>query len=199
MKNMLIIASLCLTLCFVAEAADTAETSELTVLRQDSLTNYSEMNVSLFSSLYYLGYLNGGEAVKFTAPKDGWKLQSVQIVGWSGYDDVNQTYPDDRNILLEVRDSNLNLLYKFADTQNSYFLSERGPVMGVFEIPAVTVSGDFYVIFYDRGAVEIIRENNNATGNSYLFLNGNMVPAKLIDDATNETTEVNWLIEAVGN
>jgi hypothetical protein len=197
MKSILTIAGLCcLALCFAAIAEDAAE---LTTLRQDSQTNYSLMNLSLFSSLYDLGVLDAGEAVKFTAPKPGWKLQKVNVVGWSGYNETTETFAADRNVLLEVRDADLRLLYKFADAQNNYFLSRTGPVVGEFEIPAVAVTGDFYVVFYDRGAAKIVMENYNGTGNSFIYSGGELIPAEFTDPETNETNSVNWLIEAAGN
>ena len=82
------------------------------------------MNFTLFSSLVEFGSLDIGEAVKFTAPKAGWKLQKVRVLAWSGYNESSQSFPADRNIMLEVRDKDLNLLYKFADAQNNYFLSD---------------------------------------------------------------------------
>lgn len=156
------------------------------------------MNFTLFSSLVEFGSLNIGEAVKFTAPKAGWKLQKVQIVGWSGFNESSQTFPDDGNIMIEIRDKDLNLLYKFADAQNNYFLSETGPLFGEIEIPAVTVTGDFYVIFYDRGAARIGMETTDSTGNSFLFMDGQTEPAEFTIQETNETIRVNWLIEALG-
>jgi hypothetical protein len=114
--------------------------------------------------------LGVGEAVKFTAPKAGWKLQMVRVLGCSEFNDSTQTFPANRNIMLELRDKDLNLLYKFADAQYNYFLSDKGPLFGEIGIPAVPVKGDFYVVFYDRGAAYIGMENNNGTGNSFLIL-----------------------------
>jgi hypothetical protein len=196
MKSILTIAGLCcLALCFAAIAADAAE---LTTLRQDSGKNYSEMNFTLFSSFETFGSLNVGEAVKFTAPKPGWKLKAVRVVGWSGFNETTQTFPMDRNIMIEVRDSDLNLLYKFADAQNNYFLSSKGPRIAEFEIPALALTGDFYVVFYDRGAAGIGVETSEGTGSSFLFIDGEMVPPEDVFDQ-NETVQLNWLIEAAGN
>ncbi|MFZ3147645.1 MAG: hypothetical protein WA137_01240 [Methanothrix sp.] len=156
------------------------------------------MNVTLFSSLVEFGSLDIGDAVKFTAPKAGWKLQKVRVLGWSGFNESSQTYPADRNIMLEIRDKDLNLLYKFADAQNNYFLSETGPLFGEIEIPAVPVTGDFYVVFYDRGAAPIGMETSDGTGNSFIFVNGQILPADRTIQETNETIKINWLIEAAG-
>jgi hypothetical protein len=197
-KTIFLLACLfCMALCISAIAA---EESELTWLRQDSGKNYSEMNVTLFSAINEFGAqgLGVGEAVKFTAPKAGWKLQKVRVLAWSGFNETTQTFPADRNILLEVRDDELNLLYKFADAQNNYFLSDTSPVLGEIEIPAVPVTGDFYVVFYDRGAAHIGMENDEGTGNSFLFSNGQTLPAERTIQETNETIKINWLIEAGG-
>lgn len=197
-KTILLLACLCCAvLCINAIAAETA-TPKLTTLREDSGKNYSEMNFTLFSSLAQFGALNVGEAVKFTAPKSGWKLQKVQVVGWSGFNQSSQKFPDDGNIMIEIRDKDLNLLYKFADAQNNYFLSDAGPLFGEIEIPAVAVTGDFYVVFYDRGAARIGMETTDSTGNSFLFMGGQIEPAEFTNQDTNETMKVNWLIEALG-
>ncbi|MFZ2471269.1 MAG: hypothetical protein WAW52_04930 [Methanothrix sp.] len=199
MKNtILLLACLCCAaLCINVIAAETA-TSKLTTLREDSEKNYSEMNVTLFSSLVEFSSLDIGEAVKFTSPKAGWKLQKVRVLGWSGFNESLQTFPADRNIMLEIRDKDLNLLYKFADAQNNYFLSETGPLFGEIEIPAVPVTGDFYVVFYDRGAAPIGMETSDGTGNSFIFVNGQIMPADRTIQETNETVKINWLIEAAG-
>jgi hypothetical protein len=158
------------------------------------------MNFTLFSTLNEFGAngLGVGEAVKFTAPNAGWKLQKVRVLAWSGFNNSTRKFPADRNIMLEIRDKDLNLLYKFADAQNNYFLSEAGPLFGEIEIPAVPVTGDFYVVFYDRGAAHIVMENNDGTGNSGLFMGGQILPAERTIQETNETIKINWLIEAAG-
>jgi hypothetical protein len=197
-KTILLLACLCCAaLCINAIAAETAA-SKLTTLRGDSGKNYSEINFTLFSSLAEFSSLEVGEAVKFTAPKAGWKLQKVRVLGWSGYNVSSQSFPADRNVMLEIRDKDLNILYKFADAQNNYFLSDAGPLFGEIEIPAVPVTGDFYVVFYDRGAAPIGMENINGTGNSFIFINGQILPADRTIQETNETVKINWLIEAAG-
>jgi hypothetical protein len=199
-KTILLLACLCCAaLCINAIAAEAA-TSQLTTLRGDSGKNYSEMNFTLFSTLNEFGAngLGVGEAVKFTAPNAGWKLQKVRVLAWSGFNNSTGKFPADRNVMLEIRDKDLNLLYKFADAQNNYFLSETGPLFGEIEIPAVPVTGDFYVVFYDRGAAHIVMENNNGTGNSVLFMGGQILPAERTIQETNETIKINWLIEAAG-
>jgi hypothetical protein len=200
-KTILLIAALCCAaLLSGALAADKAATSQLSVLKQDSGKNLSEMNLTLYSVISDFG-ANGlgiGESVKFTAPKSGWKLKGVQVLGWSGFNNTTKTFPSDRNIMIEIRDKDLNLLYKFADAQNMYFISTTGPVLSGIEIPAIALTGDFYVIFYDRGAMGIAMENGKGSGNSFFFLNGQMAPAEFKQTKNNETTKINWVIRAVG-
>jgi hypothetical protein len=194
---MLLFAGLCCAaLCICASAADSSQ-EKLNTLTGNSELNYSEMNLSLFSSWAEFGSLNVGEAVKFTAPSSGFKLQKVQILAWSGINETTQTYPTDRNILLEIRDKDLNLLYKFADAQNNYFKYTE-PILGEIEIPEVKLTGDFYVVFYDRGAAPIGYVEAADSGNSFLFGNGVIMPAMFTEELTNETIGFNWVIEAIG-
>ena len=171
-----------------------------TVLKQDSGMNFSEMNYTLFSAINNFGFagLGIGEMVKFKPPKPGWKLKGVQIVGWSGFNNTTKQFSPDRMFLVEVRDINGDLLYRFNDIQNMYFASTNGPVAHKFDIPALPVNGDFFVIFYDRGSMGIGMELNNATGNSYFVANDQLIPAGFTNKITNETQKVNWLIRAVG-
>jgi len=180
-------------------AIDESPGSDLTILRQDSGKNLSEMNISFMSIIEEFGAegMDMGEAVKFKAPRSGWKLYGVQILGWSGYNKTTESYPIDKNFLLEIRDKDLHLLYRFADAQNGYFLSDQGPLYGVIEIPPLTVTEEFYVVFYDRGSMIVAMEADKGTGNSFLYSNGNLEPAQLTT-ATNETIGINWIIEAVG-
>ncbi|MDM7940207.1 MAG: hypothetical protein QUS07_07685 [Methanothrix sp.] len=201
-KSIIIIAALCFAaMCFDAIAADSESTSKLTVLRADSEKNLSDMNLSLYSAINDFGIsgINVGEAVKFTAPNAGWKLNWIEVMGWSGFNNTTQTFPSDRNFLIEIRDKDYNLLYKFADEQNNYFLSTTPPTgFSLIEIPALQVTSDFYVVFYDRGAMGIAMESDSGTGNSYFFMNGQMIPAQFKMTDTNETIKVNWMIRAVG-
>ncbi len=200
-KTILLMAVLCCAaLSLGALAADTAATSQFTVLTQDSGKNFSEMNLTPYSALSDFGAvgLNVGEAVKFTAPKPGWKLMGIQILGWSGFNNTTKMFPADRNFLVEVRDKDFNPLYKFADAQNMYFLSSTGPMFSGIEIPAVPVTGDFYVVLYDRGSMGLYMERGIGSGNSFFFINGEMLPAEFKATKTNETIKVNWLIRAVG-
>ena len=185
----------CAALCICASGADSTQ-EQLKTLKGSDL-NFSETNFTLFSSFDVFGSLDIGEAVKFTAPSSGFNLQKVRIVAWSGFNETTQTYPAERNIMLEIRDEDLNLLYKFADGQNNYFLFTK-PILGEIEIPEMEITGDFYVVFYDRGAAPIGAAEVTDSGNSYLFDGADLIPAELINQDTNETIRYNWMIEALG-
>lgn len=185
--------------CSGATAIEDSSWSDLTLLKQDSGKNESEMNISLFSIIDVFGVdgLDNGEAVKFKSPRSGWKLHGIQVLGWSGFNNTTQTFPMDSNFLLEIRDKDLNLLYKFADAQNGYFLSDQGPFYGLIEIPPLAVTEEFYVVFYDRGGMFVTMERDSGTGNSFLYRDRSLEPAQLIT-STNETIDINWMIEAWG-
>jgi len=170
------------------------------MLMADSGKNLSEMNTTLYSTVADFGAagLKIGEVVRFSAPSPEWVLKSVQIMGWSGFNNTTGRFPPERNFLIEVRDLNGDLLYKFADTQNFYFASTAGPVVYKMDIPPIQVTKDFYVVFYDRGSMFLGAEIGNGSGNSYFITNGQLVPAETQIIGTNETAKVNWLIRAIG-
>lgn len=198
-KILLLYGLCCVALCFGSIAQETSSGSDLTTLKQDSGKNASDMNLSLFSIADEFGAegLDIGEAVKFKAPRSGWKLYGVQVLGWSDFNSTDQSYPMDTNFLLEIRDKDLRLLYRFADIQNGYFLSDLGPIYGAIEIPPLTITDEFYVVFYDRGGMGVAMETDSGTGSSFLFSNGALEPAQRTT-AENETIKINWIIEAIG-
>src|SRR5690606_30040304 len=118
--------------------------------------------------------------------------------GWNGFDGNTSSIPDSDNFLIEVRDADLNLLYRMADTQNAYFTFPV-PILRAIDLPSIPVTDEFYVIFYDRGSMFIGMELENATGNSYFYDNlySELLPVEFTD-ANNVTTRVNWVIRAVG-
>jgi len=181
-------------------AKGAASNGGLTTLKQDSGKNFSEMNLTLYSSVGDFGEagVNVGEMVRFIAPRPGWKLKQIQVVGWSIVNNTTKKYPVDRNFLVEVRDKNTDLLYKFADDQNMYFASAVGPQIIGIDIPPLAVTDIFYIVFYDRGAMLLGTEQDNGTGNSYFISNGRVLPAQFKDPKTNETIKINWLIRALG-
>ena len=171
----------------------------MTVLKQDSGINISRMNLTLYSAGQDWGInaFSVGEAVKFTAPKTGWKLKQIRVLGWNGFNETTLSVPSPNNFLIEVRDSKLDLLYRLADTQNAYFTLPAPGLVGI-DIPTLSLTGDFYIIFYDRSTMRIGVELENGTGNSYQFnsINGELIPADFNID--NTTVKVNWIIRAVG-
>ena len=204
MKMMILLIS---AFCFLALAGDavaqsSAESagSSMTVLFQDSGTNISNMNLTMYSSGQDWGInsFDVGEAVKFAAPKAGWKLKQIRVLGWNGYNETSMTVPSPSNFLIEVRDQDLNLLYRLADTQNAYFTLSAPGIRGI-DIPALPVTDEFYIIFYDRSAMRIGMEPENATGNSYIFNSqyGELIPAEFRIEGA-EATQVNWVIRAAG-
>jgi hypothetical protein len=204
MKKMIL---LVLAFCFltligmaVAQSNATSGNQSMTVLMQDSGTNLSEMNLSLYSAATDWGIdaFGVGEAVKFTAPKPDWNLKQIRIAGWNGFNGTEKKVPTPNDFLIEIRDEKLNVLYRLADTQNAYF-TFSAPVLRAIDIPVLKVNGNFYVVFYDRGAMVIEMETKNATGNSYFYdsLNNELIPAQFTNEM-NTSTKVNWIIRAVG-
>jgi len=199
-KMILLVCAFCLlNLGGLVVAQNNEDVSEpnMMVLQQDTASNNT--NISLYSAAQDWGIyaFSVGEAVKFTAPKSEWKMKQIQVLGWNGFNETTRTVPASGNFLVEIRDKDLNLLYRLADTQNAYFTNPI-PILRSIDIPALTLTGDFYIIFYDRSTMRIGVELENGTGNSYQYndLNGNLIPADFKID--NETTKVNWIIRAVG-
>ena len=196
-KSMLLFSGLCCAaLCICASGTDSTQEQLKTLTGSD--LNFSEANLTLFSSYDLFGSFGIGEAVKFSAPASGFNLNKLRILAWSGFNETSKTYPAERDIMIEIRDQDLNLLYKFADGQNNYFLSPEGPVFGEIEIPEMKMAGDFYVVFYDRGAAPVGAAEVADSGNSYLFNGVEAFPAEFVDQDTNETIGYNWVIEVIG-
>jgi hypothetical protein len=202
MRFLLISAFCFLTLMGMAIAQNNSASanSSMTILKQDSGTNITKMNLTLYSAGQDWGIdaFGVGEAVKFTAPKPNWKLKQIRVLGWNGFNETTLAVPSPSNFLIEVRDKNLNLLYRLADTQNAYFTLPAPGLIGI-DIPALPLTGDFYIIFYDRSTVRIGAELENGTGNSYQYnsMYSDLIPAEFKID-NNESTKVNWVIRAVG-
>lgn len=197
-KMILLISAFCfLTLMGMAVAQSNAN-QNMTVLTQDSGANITKMNFTLYSAGQDWGInsLNIGEAVKFTAPKAGWNLKQIRVLGWNYFNETTMAVPPQGNFLIEVRDGNLNLLYRLADTQNAYF-TFKAPVLRAIDVPAIPLTGDFYIIFYDRGTMKIGMEFEKGTGNSYFYdsLYNELLPVQIKNDTS---TKLNWVIRAAG-
>ena len=141
------------------------------------------------------------EAVKFQAPKDNWKISAVQLYGFDGYNGSQESAPEERTIALEIRDKDKNLLYKFADSQIPYSNYARNATLLyplTIEIPQIAVSDEFYVCFYDRGAVAVGSELINETSkNSFIYVESELLPA-MIPESENVSTPLHWLMAVSG-
>jgi len=144
------------------------------------------------------------EAVKFKAPNANWKINAVQLYGWDGFNGSEQTIPNERIISLEIRDKDLDLLYKFADSQLPYSNYARNATTMyplTLNIPQVSVSDEFYVCFYDRGAIAVGSERLNETSkNSFIYIEGGeqLLPAAL-PTGENASIPLNWLMKISGS
>ena len=201
-KMILLIAALCCAaLSYNVLAQGNVTEPQLAVLKQDTAENLSAANLTLYTAVDDFGIdaFNIGEAVKFTAPEPGWELKAVQVLGWNGFNQTAGSIPQQSNFLIEIRDQNRDLLYRMADTQNAYFTFPV-PLLREIEIPSIPMTGDFYVVFYDRGSMWIGMEQENGTENSFFFngLNKETSPAQFTYGEDNQTLKVNWVIRAAG-
>jgi len=196
---------LALSLTGISAAADAKSADNQVINSYDgNLSHKRIVSIDLLSIMGLPAYFIA-EAVKFKAPKPGWKLSTVQILGWDGYNGTVQSIPRERIIALEVRDKDLNLLYKFADSQLPYsnFIrnaTETYPF--TIRLPSIPVSDEFYVCFYDRGAIAVAGEVLNETSkNSFIYIeDGNTIlPANLPLFKENESLPLNWIMTVGGN
>jgi hypothetical protein len=118
----LLIAAICLaTICIdglaapapaaTAKAPSSAsapvnETSTANLRIEDSGTNLSIMNATFYSPRIF----GLAQAVKFTPPKAGWKLERVLIVGTDGWNSTQKENPVQGIFSVEIRDAALKLL-----------------------------------------------------------------------------------------
>lgn len=209
-KIVLLIATVCLAaLCFnglgastpakTANATSNASapntTSTANLLIEDSGTNFSIMNATFYSP----GVFGLAQAVKFTPPKAGWKLERVLVLGTDGWNSTQKENPVQGIFDVEIRDANLKLLYQYADTQLDYFTSANGARTAMIDIPAIAMNGDFYVCFYGRDVVRTYTELQNSTGRSYYFIrDSGLIGPGSIPLKNNATLPVNWVIRAIG-
>jgi len=144
------------------------------------------------------------EAVKFKAPKSNWKVSAVQLYAWDGFNGTNESAPAERIIGLEIRDKDLKLLYKFADSQLPYSNWAHNATLMyplTIDIPQISVSDEFYVCFYDRGALVIAAEPINETSKtSFIYVaDGNRLINSTLPTGENLVTPVNWIMAVSGN
>ena len=190
----LIIALFCyVTICVIGLTIDSS--ANVTILKQDSGTNISEMNITFINSSTY----ESAQVVKFTVPKPDWKLESVLVMATDGWGADSKQLPSPLPFAIEIRDANLVLLSHFTDVQFSYFTSDNGVRMANIEVPAMLMNDDFFVCFYGYKSLRLATELQNATGNSYTFdrLTGNLYMG-VLSLKYNQTLPVNWLIRVSG-
>jgi len=179
-----------------------AQNSEVQVLYsyEGNITEKKVIPVSVLSIYGMPGFFIA-EAVKFEAPKDNWRISAVQLFGFDGYNGSQESAPEERTIALEIRDKDKNLLYKFADSQIPYSNYARNATLLyplTIEIPQIAVSDEFYVCFYDRGAVAVGSETLNETSeNSFIYVENELLPA-LLPQSENVSTPLNWLVAVSG-
>jgi hypothetical protein len=195
-KTNLFLAALCCFTALCLAGPSLAQEVQQDLLIQDS-GNDTAVNVA---GWYSSGLLTYAEAVKFEPPGSSWTLDAVQILGW---DEIyeNETELNEQIICMEIRDENLNLLYRFTDSQLPYFTFLGMPGFAVIEVPTIPINGDFYVCFYDRGAVEVGLELSKGVSNSYFFdlPNKKLEPAEVGTNDTEGLLPVNWIVRAVGH
>jgi hypothetical protein len=207
LKKMLLSAAL---ICFAALLlAGLAMAADLKAPQIQVLSSYegnlSEKKINLVSMPAIFGLLgvDVAETVKFKAPKPGWKVKAINIFAWDGFNGTLQSIPRERIIALEIRDKDLNLLYRFADSQlpfSNYIFNATEAYPMTIELPSVPVSDEFYVSFYDRGAVAVAAEVLNDTINSSFFFNAvadELIPSEL-PQGQNKTSPVNWIMSVSG-
>jgi len=200
-----VLSLLALSLTGISAAAD-AKSPDNQVMNsyEGNLSQKRIVSIDLLSIMGLPAYFIA-EAVKFKAPKPGWKLNSVQILGWDGFNGTMESIPRERIIALEVRDKDLNLLYRFTDSQLPYSNFIRNTTQTypfTVRLPSIPVSDEFYVCFYDRGAIAIASEILNETSeNSFIYIeDGNtLLPANLPLFKENESVPLNWVMTVSGN
>jgi hypothetical protein len=177
------------------EYAASKPESTAAVLKQDSGTNLSEMNITFSVSPTY----GSAQTVKFTAPKAGWNLEGLMIMATDGWNASRKELPRPLPFAVEIRDAKLSLLYHFSDTQLPYFTSAEGVRIAFVEVPKMPIDGDFFVCFYGYRSVALATELQNATGNSYIYdkLTGKLYDGHLTAK-NNQTIPINYIIRALG-
>lgn len=206
MKEKVLIAITCLALLSLISISPAAE-AQIVKSYEGNLTQKVLQNQINYTSLIrFLGVpgIAAAEVTKFTAPTAGWKLTRVNILGYDGFNGTVESIPTQRLIAMEVRDSKFNLLYRFTDTQipyTNFLLNLTVPTLLSIELPSVPVSGDFFICFFDRGAVAVGSEaQNKSTNSSFIFNEAESAlgPATLPISASN-TMPVNWIMSVVGS
>ncbi len=170
----------------------------ITMLKQDSGTNFTKMNVTLQAS----PLVAAAQAVEFKPPKPGWKLEHVLVMATDGWNSSSKINPAPLPFAVEIRDKEGRMLYHYSDTQLPYFTHPQGAKeikWADIEIPAMTVNDDFFICFYGYAQIFLLTELQNATGNSYYYdrSTGRKYQA-VVTTSKNKTIPVNWIIRVAG-
>jgi hypothetical protein len=179
----------------VSATSASVQHENITILKEDSGTNVSKMNIAMAISPTY----GSAQTVKFTAPKPGWKLSHVLVMASDGWNASSKMLPNPLPFAIEIRDANLSLLYHFSDTQLPYFTASNGIRTANVEVPNLPVTGNFFVCFYGYRSIGLAAELQNSTGNSYFFdkITG-LLYSGILPTKNNQTIAVNWLIRVAG-
>lgn len=203
MRNMIAILLIIGVLSLIAiSPGETAAKGEILKSYQGNLSEKTLRNISMYQVVGPVAETIA-DTVKFEAPRPNWNLKNVTIYGWDGYSGTSDTIPTRGLMVLEVRDKNLDLLYKFSDIQTPYtsYIFNISSVLFplLIDLPEIPVSDEFYICFYDRGVVSVGFEFNNSTNSYFYDYRARMlVPAKLPTGANN-TTPVQWLMTVGGS
>lgn len=205
-KKMTLIAIISLAMLSLASIPQAAEAQVLKSY-EGNLTEKviaNQIDYTTMTRLLGVPGLATAEVTKFTAPRPGWKLTKVNVLGYDGFNGTANSVPTQRTIALEIRDSKFNLLYRFTDTQipyTNFLLNLTMPTLISIELPPIAVSDDFFVCFFDRGAVAVGSEiQNESTNTSFIFSEAEAIlsPADLPLSA-NSTAHVRWIMTATGS
>ena len=194
---------LALSLTGISAAADAQSPDDKVLYSYEGNLTDKQIIPVYLQSLYGAPAYFIAETVKFDAPKSDWKLNAVQLYGWDGYNGSEESIPMERVIALEIRDKDLKLLYKFSDSQIPYSNYARNATTMyplTIEIPPISVSGEFYVCFYSRGAIAVGSELLNETSkNSFIYVgDANRLLNATLPTGENLLTPVNWIIAVNG-
>lgn len=170
----------------------------ITILRQDSGTNFTKMNVSL----QIAPVISMAQAVEFKPPKPGWKLGAILVMATDKWNSSSKKDPVPLPFAIEILNKSGGLLYHYSDTQLPYFTHSQGAKevkMASIEIPPIAMNDSFFVCFYGYAQIYLLTEVQNATGNSYYYdrATGQLFHA-FVPIRNNKTIPVNWIIRAAG-
>ena len=201
-----IIISCLLALLLVGISAASNEKSSNDEILYSYEGNLTDKNILPVDLVSFIGSpaLFFAETVKLNAPKSDWKVNAVQLYAWDGFNGTSESAPSERIIGLEIRDKDLKLLYKFADSQLPYSNYAHNATLMyplTIDVPQIPVSGEFYICFYDRGAVAVAAEPINETSkNSFIYVaEGNRLINSTLPTGENLVTPVNWIMAVSGN